>query len=249
MKRVKCIFLLWLILLAGYVFCTPALAGDRAYHLGVLDFPPYSVIEKSGACKGIMVDLMERVLKHAGIPYAVKGFPQKRLFSNLSTGKTDIYMGIKGVPFYQGKVIFSNFVVADLDLRVYARKGTPLIQTIEQLKGKKVIVIMGYGYGGLVRFLKDPANHITVDPSHTHTIAFRKLKAKRADYVLDYRRPASIAMEDVGIEGVQSHSISKLGIYFIVSKKTPGAEELMERMEMAYRSLKTDGKLSDILDN
>ncbi len=239
MKRVKCIFLLWLILLAVYVFCSPAVADDRTYHVGILDFPPYSVIEKSGAYKGIMVDLMEKVLKHAGIPYTVKGFPQKRLFSNLSTGKTDIYMGTKGVPFYQGKVIFSDFAVAELDLRVYARKGTPLIQTIEQLKDKRVIVIMGYGYGGLVRFLKDPVNHIIMDPSHTHTLAFRKLKAKRADYVLDYRRPASIAIEEVGIEGVQSHSISKLSIYFIVSKKTPGATELMERMEKAYKSLIT----------
>jgi len=249
MKKVKCIFLLWLILLAGYVFCIPAVAGDRTYHLGILDFPPYSVIAKSGVYKGIMVDLIERVLKHAGVPYTIKGFPQKRLFSNLSAGKTDIYMGVKGVPFYQGKVIFSDCTVAELDLRVYARKGTPISQTIEQLKGKKVIVIMGYGYGGLVRFLKDPANHITVDPSHSHTLAFRKLKAKRADYVLDYRRPASIAIEDVGIEDVQSHSISKLGIYFIVSKKTPGAAELMERMEKAYKALKTDGKLSDILGN
>lgn len=239
MKRVKCVFLLWFILLAGYVFCSPAVADDRTYHVGILDFPPYSVIEKSGAYKGIMVDLMEKVLKHAGIPYTVKGFPQKRLFSNLSTGKTDIYMGTKGVPFYQGKVIFSDFAVAELDLRVYARKGTPLIQTIEQLKDKRVIVIMGYGYGGLVRFLKDPVNHITMDPSRTHTLAFRKLKAKRADYVLDYRRPASIAIEDVGIESVQSHSISKLGIYFIVSKKTPGAAGLMERMEKAYKSLNT----------
>ena len=247
MKRVKGTFLLWFILLAGYIFCIPAVSANKAYQVGILDFPPYSVIEKSGAYKGILVDLMERVLTYAGIPYTVKGFPQKRLFSNLSTGKTDIYMGIKGVPFYEDKVLFSDFAVAELDLRVYVRKGTPLIKTIKELKDKRVIVIMGYGYGGLVRFLKDPANHITVDPSHTHTLAFRKLKAKRADYILDYRCPASITIKEVGIEGIQSHSISKMGIYFIVSKKTPGAAELMERIVNAYKSLKADGQLSDML--
>ena len=144
------------------------------------------------------------------------------------------------------KVIFSDFAVAELDLRVYARKRTPLIQTIEQLRDKKVIVIMGYGYGGLVRFLKDPANHIMMDPSRTHILAFRKLKAERADYVLDYHCPATIAIEEVGIEAIQSRSISKVDIYFIVSKKTPGAASLMKRMEKAYKSLKADGKLSDI---
>jgi len=31
-----------------------------------------------------------------------------------------------------------------------------------------------------------------------------------------------------------------------MSKKTPSADELMERMETGYQALKADGKLSDI---
>jgi len=38
----------------------------------------------------------------------------------------------------------------------------------------------------------------------------------------------------------------RVDIYFIVSKETPGAEELMRRMETGYQALKADGKLSDI---
>lgn len=245
MKKMKYVVPLLLFFLAGYASLNSNIVEARTYTVGILDFPPFSVIEKSGECKGILLDSLEKILKHEGIPYTVKGFPPKRLFSNLSSGKTEIYMGIKGVPAYEGKVIFSDFPVADIDLRVYARKGTPVPQTTEQLKGKKIIVIMGYGYGGFIRFLEDPANNITIDPSRTHVIAFRKLKAKRANYVLDYRRPASKAIQEVGIKGIQYHSISKLDVYFIVSKKTPGATELMKRMEKAYKSLRAGGKLSE----
>lgn len=226
------------------VLLNPAWAQADPYKVGLVDFPPYAVIEKSGKYSGILVELLEKVLKKAEISYNVTPFPQKRLFQNLATGDTDIYMGIKGVPFYEGKVIYSNVGVADIDLRAYCLKGTPLIQTRDQLKDKSLIVIMGYGYGGLIRYLKDPENHITLDPTATHVLAFRKLKAKRADYVLDYRRPANMAITKEGMtEDVAFHSIAKLNIYFIVSKKTPDAGQLMKRMEEAYGALKAEGKI------
>ena len=244
MKKWKDIKRLSFIFLAGCALLNPAFTQAEPYKVGILNFPPYSVIEKSGRYKGILVELLEKVLKKADVSYAVTPVPQKRLFNNLATGNTDIYMGIKGVPGYEGKVIFSDFGVADIDLRVYSLKGKPLIQTRDQLKGKKLIVIMGYGYGGLIRYLKDPANRIAIDPTSTHVLAFRKLKAGRADYVLDYRRPGNIAVSEEGMtQEVLSHSIAKLNIYFIVSKKTPDAQRLMKRMEDAYEALKAEGKL------
>lgn len=210
--------------------------------LGYSISPPYAVIEKSGDCKGILVELIEQVLEQAGIDYTLKGFPQKRLFRNLSTGEINIYMGVKGVPAYETEVLFSDFPVEEIDLRVFTRKGTPVIRALGQLKGKKVIVIMGYGYGGLIRYLKDPAMAITLDPSSTIPSPSVNWE-QRADYVLDYYGPASEAMEEAGIEGLQSHSILKLEVYFIVSKKTPGATRLLDRMAKAYQTLKAAGKL------
>jgi polar amino acid transport system substrate-binding protein len=222
---------------------TPTVAGEKTYRVGVLDFPPFCVIHKTGEYTGILVEVLEKVLKHNGISYTIAGMPPKRLYTGLSTGEIDIYMGVKGVPLYAGKVFFSDSVVADIDLRVYSRKGAPVIQSLEQLKGKKIMVLMGYGYGGLIRFLKDPRNRITLDPTADHITAFRKLKAGRADYVLDYRRPASKAIEEVGLKDFDYGSIMKLDVYFIVSKKTPGAEELMGKIENSYQALKAQGEL------
>jgi len=244
MKRRNIVAPFIFMLLAACVFSYPSGVKAETYRVGILDFPPYSVIETSGKYKGILVELMEKVLKKARISYTVTSLPQKRLFNDLATGDMHIYMGIKGVPAYEGKVLFSKFPVSDIDLRVYARKGTALIHNKEQLKGKRVIVILGYGYGGLIRFLKDPANHIALDPTATHMLALRKLRAKRADYVLDYRRPAGLAITEEGMaDEVISHSLAKLNIYFIVSKKAPNAPKLMKQMEEAYQDLKAEGKM------
>jgi len=225
------------------ILIKPALVHAEPYKVGLVDFPPFATIDKSGKYSGIMVELLEKVLKRAEISYEVAPFPQKRLFKNLATGETDIYMGVKGVPYYEGKVLFSDVAVCDIDLRAYCLKKTPPIQARHQLKGKSIIVIMGYGYGGLIGYLKDPANRITLDPTATHVLAFRKLKAKRAQYVLDYRRPATMAIDNEKMtENVDFTSIAKLNIYFIVSKKAPEAQRLMKRMEEAYQALKAEEK-------
>lgn len=243
MKTGSCIARLLFSLLIVTAAFSPVVAGEKTYHVGVLDFPPFCVIQKTGECSGILVEVIKKVLKHGGISYTFTGMPPKRLYSGLSNGEIDIYLGVKGVPGYAEQVLFSDFAVADIDLQVYSRKGSPVIHSLEQLKGKKILVLMGYGYGGLIRFLKDPKNGITLDASADHITAFRKLKAGRADYVLDYRRPASKAIEEVGLEDVEHGSILKLDVYFIVSKKTPDAEKLMGRMENSYQELKARGKL------
>ena len=235
-----------LLLLAVILPSSSAWARDKTYRVGLLDFPPFAVIEKSGKYSGILVELIEKVLKKADVSYTVTPVPQKRLFHGLATGDIDVYMGIKGVPAYDGKVLFSDFPVSDVDLRVYALGGKKLPQTREALKGKKIIVIMGYGYGGLIQYLKHPANHITLDSTVTHELAFRKLKAGRADYVLDYNRPANLAIVQEGLgKAVHSHSLAHLNIYFIVSKKAPDALNLMKKMEASYLSLKEEGSLRE----
>jgi polar amino acid transport system substrate-binding protein len=233
--------LLAICMLSGY-----AIAREKTYRVGLLDFPPFAVIEKSGQYSGILVELLEKVLKKANVSYTVIPVPQKRLFQGLAKGDLDIYMGIKGVPAYDGKVLFSDTPVSDIDLRIYALKKAKLIQNRDELRGKKLIVIMGYGYGGLIEYLKHPANNITLDSTVTHELAFRKLKAGRADYVLDYNRPANLALVKEGLENaVHSHSLAHLNIYFIVSKKAPDALKLMKKMEAAYLSLKEEGALRE----
>ncbi len=241
MKKLSAVALLLTIFLAA----GKSLAAEEI-KIGVLNFAPFYIVEEGKEPSGMMLDFLKVAMDRAGLPYSIKGYPPKRLYQNLAEGKSHVFMGIKGVPELEGKVIYSRSKITDIDMRVYTRPETPVPQSKEELKGKKIIVIRGYSYGGFIKFLQDPANRIEVDESDDHDLAFKKLQAKRADYVLDYRRPSEKTLASLNISGLQNHSISLIDIVLIVSKQAPNAQEVADKLENAFDELKKEGKLKDI---
>ncbi|MDM8517578.1 transporter substrate-binding domain-containing protein [Desulfobacterales bacterium HSG16] len=206
--------------------------------VGVLNFPPFYMYEKGKEIGGSMFELLKKILDHIGVQYKIAGYPPPRLFNNLKNGDTNIFMGIKGIEAYDKDVLYSDMATEQIDVRVFTRGDVPMPQDINGLKGKTIITIRGYSYGGIITFLKDPANEITLDPTSKHILAFRKLQHKRADYLLDYKGPADNVLQTFSKSDIQEHSIMRIDVYIIISKKTPNASELMRRMEKAYTELK-----------
>lgn len=214
--------------------------------IGVLNFAPFYVVEDGKEPSGTILDNIKLAMKRANLEYEITGYPPKRLYSNLAEGKSHVFLGIKGVPVYDDKVIYSKNKITDIDLRIYARSDTALLKSKEEFKGKKILTIRGYAYGGLIKYLNDPANNIETDPTADHVLAIRKLKAKRANYLLDYRRPTEKALNKIDLPGIQNHPIMLLDIYIIVSKQTPNAQDVLEKLEKAFSDLKAEGKLVGI---
>ncbi|MBF0231683.1 MAG: transporter substrate-binding domain-containing protein, partial [Desulfamplus sp.] len=140
----------------------------------------------------------------------------------------------------------SNNKITQIDLKIYTRQETPLLKTKEELKGKKILTIRGYSYGGFIKYLEDPTNNIELDVTDGHELAFKKLQGKRADYLLDYSAPAEKTLKSVTIPGIQNHSISLLDVFLIISKKTPDAGNLSKKLEQAFIDLKKEGQLSEL---
>lgn len=191
----------------------------REIKIGVFNFPPFYVVEEEKEPSGILIDYIQPIFERANLKYTIKGYPPKRLYNYLATGEADIFLGVKGVPELEGNVFYSNQKVIDIDLRIYSRQGVAPITTKEEMRGKRIITIRGYSYGGFIKYIQDPANNIISDMSNTHEIAFKKLEAQRADYVLDYSTPSEKALASINIPRIESHSISLLEVFFIVSKK------------------------------
>ncbi len=78
-----------------------------------------------------MIDIVTAVLDRASINYRIKGYPAKRLYRNLASGKTNIFLGPKKVPVYEGKTLHSKFIIAEGDLRVYTMGDKELPATKE----------------------------------------------------------------------------------------------------------------------
>ncbi len=220
--------------------------AEGVVKIGILDFSPFYVIEEGKEPTGLVLEALKIAMTKAGFAYEIKDYPPKRLYQNLAEGKSELFLGIKGVPELEDRVLYGRSKITTIDMRVYTRAETPTPKTKDELKGKKIIVIRGYSYGGFIKYLQDPANQIEVDESDNHEIAFKKLQAKRADYLLDYRQPADDAIKALTLTGVQNNSLSLLDIVIIVSKQTPNGQELVDKLERAFEELRKEGKLKDI---
>lgn len=225
------------------ILSLPLKAQSEPLKVGVLDFPPFYIVKNETDVSGTMADVLRKTLDKAGISYVIKGYPPKRLYKELAEGSVHIWMGIKGVPDYEGKVLYGASQTGEIEIRLYTTADKPLLNSLDDMKGKKIITIRGYGYGGMVTFLNDPKNGITSDPTDGHDLAFKKLIKGRSDYVLDYKQPAEDTISKDMITGLKFSSLKNIKLYFIVSKKAPDAENNMKKIEAAYLTLKKEGTI------
>lgn len=226
------IFLLFLIVVPASVA-----AGEtkNSLEFGLFNMPPFYTLEDGKPAAGICVEVMEGLLRSAAIPYHMKVYPTARLYFNLASGKTDLFVGIKEVAEYKDKVLFSEAPVADAELGIYYREGTLPIQSKSDFVGKRIIVVRGYSYAGLIKYLEDPKNNIRLEVTDSHQDALNMLEMRRADYFLDY----TMTVEDLLLEHPELHIrhtvYNTFPLYLIVSRNTPGAEEIMGRLTKEWK--------------
>jgi polar amino acid transport system substrate-binding protein len=213
----------------SFLLFIPSLSSALPIKVGSTDFPPFYVINDDGSASGIYVDIMEKTLEHAELKYTIDTFPTKRLYRNLGTGKTDVFIGLEGSPEYNDHVLYSKMAVSQLQMRVYAIDNTPLPSSKEDFNGHRIITMRGFGYCGLVKYFEDPTNHIEVTSTSKHRSSFLMLKNKRADYVINYKQPSETALEELEIEGLKYTNLKNAEVYFIVSKKTPNAQQVLTK--------------------
>lgn len=233
------------ILMFFFVVCMEQSASSEPLEIGLLDLPPYYVLGKNEEVKGgLFVDMLAKIFDRAGIEYSFAGYPPKRLYSNLGKGITHVWMGTLGVVEYEGKTLVSPKKMAEINLHVFSiHKDTPLPKSLDELKGKSVITIFGYNYGGVIKFLEDPSNKIFLEPARTHESAFMMLKLDRAGFALDYIEPAGEALSKLQLQGINHAPITVLPLYLHVSKTLPDAQQIMYKLMKAYDDLKAEGKI------
>ncbi|MEH6448964.1 MAG: transporter substrate-binding domain-containing protein [Oleispira sp.] len=230
------------------MFLSPVIKAQEI-KVGTMEFPPYYLKNKGQPPSGIYLDVMKKSLEYAGLSYRVDYYPTKRLYLNLGSGQTDLYLGIKGSPEYDDKVFYSKTIISQIQMRIYATGDTPLPITKEDINGHKISTMRGYGYGGLVNYFSDPNNNIEVAPTSEHLASFQMLKKKRVDYVMNYKHPAENVLKNLIIPQLKYTNFYTIDVYFIVSKSTPSAFEVLQKIERAYLDLVELGELEYIENN
>lgn len=176
------------------------------------------------------------LFKQAGVPWHGVAYPGARMFENLRNGKSEFAMLVKSAAL-QTCCLVSKKPVASTELRIYSKADLPAVKSRDDLIGKRVITILGYGYGGLLPFIEDKRNGISNQVAETHEAAFAMLQRGRADYVLDYTGPSTEVLAVQPIRDVKFDVLDNLDIYMVLSRKRADAPQLMARLETIAESL------------
>jgi polar amino acid transport system substrate-binding protein len=212
-------------------------------------YPEQSIFVASTNAKGQpdspMTRLAEVLMERVGIPMRAVPYPASRMFNHLKDGTTQFAILVKA-PALEECCLLSQQPVYSTHLNVYYVGNKASVKSKDDLVGKKVITIRGYSYGGLLKFITDPANNIANESAGTHKAGFDMLRAGRADYLIDYASAANGILAESPIDQLHSNAIDKLDIYIVLAKSYPEADKLMARLEEIVKTLNVDEVLRGI---
>lgn len=237
-----------LLLLSGSVFAKeipsePPLTSPL--RVGVLHIPPLAEVRSPTNTSGPLIDYMHRLLQSAGVAYRMEGFPARRLYRNLAAGESQFWVGIKNVPEYEGKVLYSEQPIYSLHLRLYRLPGTPEIRQLSALQTQRLIVIRGYSYGGLLEPLKQRPMGLQWKDANTNYKALEMLQLRRGDYLLSYAEPIEQLLQQRP-QTLEHEVLQELPMYLVLSRTTPHAESLMARLNQVASNMRLSGETQKI---
>lgn len=152
----------------------------------------------------------------------------------------DLWFDVPGKTELAGHVIESNALVSEATLALYHPPNTPAPTLPDDLTSKTVILINGYSYSPqTIAWLNDSRLNITTTHTRLHHSVIAMLLRKRGDYLLNYTAPLHYAQQQLNIDNlslpyVPAHTIPAT---FIVSKKSPQAQQLLDQLEAALQKL------------
>ncbi len=235
------------ILLFSLMLFLPSIVHSKTVKLGYVEFPPMTHTNENGKPDGKIILLAEKVLENAGFKWQAVSLPTNRMVAMLIEGRIDMWIGVSTIPALKETTLVGESVVDIISLRAYSFEKGQAIQTKKDLKGKRILVLRGYSYGGWINYIKDPANKIDHLEFDSHEIAFKRLRLfsarGRKSWLLDYKYPSETAINKLNITNISSTEISALNIYFVVSKNIAGAKSLLLNLETSYRNLVDKGIL------
>jgi len=214
---------------------------EKPLIVGYIDFQPlYGTVNNKP--QGMLIDITRKVFKDLELSYKERAMPTKRLFSSLKKGRIQIWCGIK-INDLESKVWSGSEVLHHLTLNLYSLSKQINIVNKTDLIGKKIILLLGYNYGGWGTYIRNKTNAVNFIDVKSHDDALRLLKTGRYQYLLNYRAPMNIALNKLPTPKLQHQTLSELPIVFNVTKNMKDSEELLTRLDSSLSKLVKSGQI------
>jgi polar amino acid transport system substrate-binding protein len=210
--------------------------GDR-------DYPPYEFLDKNGQPAGYNVDLTRAIADVMGmkVEFRFGGWSEAR--NGLLEGTIGV---LEGISYSEDRTKTLSFSPPHtiINHAIFARKGTPPVTSIEELRGKKIIVFQdGIMHDYLASLGFGPDLVMTATPAD----ALRLLASGKHDYAVLAMLPGMYIIREHKLSNLVpvAKSISTQKYGYAVKK---GNEELLARFNEGLAILKKTGQYQDIYD-
>lgn len=220
-------------------------AVPETVRMAYAQFQPYTYQDNDGNPAGSFIEATRKVAEEAGYHVKFILLPVSRAYLYLVNGKVDAWAGMKHTPALLNKVLESEISPVSAHLSAWYRSDTEVLENFEQLKGKTVIIIGGYTYGGLIDWLHTTGG-IDVTEAPNHRSAIEMLKRKRGDYLLDYLEPVQQILTQPSDSIIRESAIRTRPTAWIFSLKSPHAALFREDFDSAYLRLMKAGKMPQV---
>ena len=210
-------------------------------------FAPFSYMDDKDNLTGYDIEVVKEIGKRANIEFEFLPTPWDGMFLGLESGKFDMIANqISKNSEREQKYLFSNDYLIT-GAQIIVKKGRTDIKTLEDLKGKKVLICLGCNYQKILTDF-DVKNEINAgNYEGSEVIALEEISNGKIDATIHDRLVAAFFNKKKGTEEIQTVGdiIEKTSVYFVF-RKDQQAEEINKRVNKALEEMKADGTLSNL---
>ncbi|HLO77286.1 MAG TPA: amino acid ABC transporter [Magnetospirillum sp.] len=198
-----------------------------------------TVLDAQGLPANPLIKAADAIFTRAGLKWGAHPYPAARMFETLRNGTANFSMLVKSPALDQCCLVGRN-PIASTELQVLRSPGKPTIRQRQDFRGKSVILLRGYSYGGLLAELSAPDSGVTVYSAVNRQAAFVMLEHGRADYLLDYAGPIAEILAGRPDLDLRRDTLDRLEVFLVLSRAYPDAEATLARLEAIADELNLD---------
>ena len=224
-----------------------ALAAPNAVHIGIGEYPPFKLEAKSGG--GPLTEMVVEAFKARGIRAIIDWVPNNRAIAGVMSGHYDGSFGWAHSAERDEALLFSSKPIYTYRMVFVQRVGENRDWlTLADLSGARVGVTRGNFYSQPFADLQ-AQGLLTVDEAADDSNNLMKLLLKRVDLfpleesVAHQLISTKLAPAERRLLQVQEKAFWMVPIYFVVSKKVPDAQSLIDAFDAGYRELQRNKRI------
>jgi polar amino acid transport system substrate-binding protein len=210
---------------------------------GNRDYPPYEFLDKEGNPAGYNVDLTRAIANIMGMKVRFHLGAWVDVRQALDAGSVDV---LQGMSYSEGRAKVVDFSVPHtvVNHSVFAREGTPLVESLEDIQGKEVAF---HNRGFIHDFIIEKGLVAKLVLTDTQADALRLIASGKHDYAVVASLPAAYLIKEYQLTNLVPVAKSVASVKYCYAVKK-GNTELLAKFNEGLAILKQTGQYKAIYD-